>query len=193
MPSDLPLPTDACGLNRATRRWLYLLVIVVAAVQGLASILTTSVLYSPARWPENRPPHTPLFSANDRSRWCTVWSLVERGTFAIDEIIRQPGWDTIDKVRYREHFYSSKPPLLPTLTAGLYWGLKRTAGLDLLSKNARDGPCDSAGGQLAAVDGRAGAPGGACRAVWPQRLEPAVRCDRGGVRHFPDDVPHDVQ
>jgi hypothetical protein len=133
MPSDVLLQTDAPGLNSATRRWLYLLVIVVAAVQGLANILTASVLYSPARWPENRPPHTPLYSANDRSRWCTVWSLVERGTFAIDEIIRQPGWDTIDKVRYHGHFYSSKPPLLPVLTAGIYRGLKQTAGLDLLS------------------------------------------------------------
>ena len=28
----------------------------------------------------------PLLSANDRSRWCTVWSLVERHTFQIDEI-----------------------------------------------------------------------------------------------------------
>ncbi|HTI50822.1 MAG TPA: hypothetical protein VL475_07720 [Planctomycetaceae bacterium] len=134
MSFDVPRQTDAPALTSATRRWLYLLVIVVAAVQGLASILTTSVLYSPARWPENRPPHTPLFSANDRSRWCTVWSLVERGTYEIDEIIRQPGWDTIDKVRYREHFYSSKPPHLSTLTAGLYWGLKRAAGLDLLAK-----------------------------------------------------------
>ena len=28
----------------------------------------------------------PLLSANDRSRWCTVWSLVERHTYQIDEI-----------------------------------------------------------------------------------------------------------
>ncbi|MGQ0636217.1 MAG: hypothetical protein ACT4QC_16510 [Planctomycetaceae bacterium] len=117
----------------AVRRWLYVLVIAVAAAQGLAHILTTTVQYSPARWPENRPPHTPILSANDRSRWCTVWSLVERGTYQIDEIIQQPGWDTIDKVRYGDHFYSSKPPLLPTLVAGLYWGLKRATNLDLLT------------------------------------------------------------
>jgi hypothetical protein len=134
MSFEAPRQTDLSALSGPTRRWLYLLVILVAAVEGLASILTASVLYSPARWPENRPPHTPLFSANDRSRWCTVWSLVERGTYSIDEIIRQPGWDTIDKVRYHDHFYSSKPPLLPTLTAGLYWGLRRAAGLDLLAR-----------------------------------------------------------
>src|SRR4029079_3545931 len=98
---------------------------------GLANILTASVMYSPARWPDNRPPYTPVFSANDSSRWATVWSLAERGTYQIDEIIRRPGWDTIDKVRYQEHFYSSKPPLLSTIVAGLYWALNRATGLDL--------------------------------------------------------------
>jgi hypothetical protein len=62
----------------------------------------------------------PLLSANDRSRWCTVWSLVERRTFQIDEIDATPGWGTIDKVRHQGHFYSSKPPLLPVIVAGVY-------------------------------------------------------------------------
>lgn len=68
----------------------------------------------------------PLQSANDRSRWATVWSLVERGTYQIDEIDQIGRWSTIDKVRFRAsesepwHFYSSKPPLLSTLVAGLY-------------------------------------------------------------------------
>lgn len=45
--------------------------------------------------------HTePLQSANDRSRWATVWSLVERGTWTIDEIQQRPGWRTIDRVRF---------------------------------------------------------------------------------------------
>lgn len=117
-----------------TRRWLYALVIAVAGAQGLANILTATLLFSPARWPETRPPDSPMFSANDRSRWCTVWSLAERGTYQIDEIIRVPGWDTIDKVRFNDHFYSSKPPLLSTLVAGLYQGVKRTFGLDLLKQ-----------------------------------------------------------
>ena len=63
--------------------------------------------------------------ANDISRWCTVWSLLERGTYAIDECPWQSR--TQDKVAAAravpagrpegeppvEHFYSSKPPLLP--------------------------------------------------------------------------------
>lgn len=79
----------------------------------------------------------PLQSANDRSRWATVWSLVERGTYAIDEIDADPRWSTIDKVRHRAsekepyHFYSSKPPLFPTMVAGLYWVQKHVLGYDL--------------------------------------------------------------
>ncbi|MEQ9411479.1 MAG: hypothetical protein RIK87_27440 [Fuerstiella sp.] len=82
----------------------------------------------------------PLQSANDRSRWCTVWSLVERGTYQIDEIDRVRHWSTIDKVRHRSaddqpyHFYSSKPPLFPTMVAGLYWLEKQTLGYDLFNQ-----------------------------------------------------------
>ncbi|MFN0199860.1 MAG: hypothetical protein ACKVT0_24160 [Planctomycetaceae bacterium] len=70
----------------------------------------------------------PLKSANDRSRWCTVWSLVERGTYQIDEIIAVPGWDSIDKVRHDGHFYSSKPPFLSTLVAGVTRGIQSITG-----------------------------------------------------------------
>lgn len=113
------------------RRALSLAIIAIAAGQAVAQIHTATVLYSPARWPENRPPHTPLFSANDRSRWCTVWSLAERGTYQIDEIIRRPGWDTIDKVYVGEHFYSSKPPFVAVAATGIYRGLKQARGYDL--------------------------------------------------------------
>jgi uncharacterized membrane protein (GlpM family) len=70
----------------------------------------------------------PLLSANDRSRWCTVWSLVERGTYQIDEIDAVPGWGTIDKVRQNGHYYSSKPPVLSTLVAGVYWLVRASTG-----------------------------------------------------------------
>lgn len=73
----------------------------------------------------------PLGSANDKSRWCTVWALVERGTYQIDEVIRRPQWDTIDKVRLNDHFYSTKPPLFSTLVAGLYWLEKQMLGWTL--------------------------------------------------------------
>jgi len=78
----------------------------------------------------------PLLSANDRSRWATVWSLAERGTFVIDEIDSRPGWGTIDKVHHNDHFYSSKPPLLATVTAGVYRLLKAVTGHDLLRHTA---------------------------------------------------------
>lgn len=77
-----------------------------------------------------------LQSANDRSRWCTVWSLVERGTYRIDEIDKKPGWTTIDKVLHDGHLYSSKPPLQATAVAGVYWIVKQTLGLDLLRQTA---------------------------------------------------------
>ena len=79
---------------------------------------------------------TPLQSANDRSRWETVWSLVERGTFQIDEIDAAPGWGTIDKVRHEDHFYSTKPPLQSTLVAGVYWCVKRFTGWNLTDNTA---------------------------------------------------------
>lgn len=80
---------------------------------------------------------TPLQSANDRSRWATVWSLIHRRTWQIDEIDRDPRWSTIDKVRHRTsddasyHFYSSKPPLLSVITAGVYGAERRLFGVDI--------------------------------------------------------------
>src|SRR5688500_5896485 len=75
----------------------------------------------------------PFLSANDRSRWMTIRSLVEHGTYEIDEIVGQPTWDTIDMVQHRGrdgelHLYSSKPPLLATLLAGEYWLIIRLTG-----------------------------------------------------------------
>jgi hypothetical protein len=74
-------------------------------------------------------------SPNDRSRWNTVWSLVEFGTYQIfdteeeakkyDKPVQLP---TIDKVYIDGKFYSSKPPLLPTVIAGWVWILKPFVG-----------------------------------------------------------------
>ena len=82
----------------------------------------------------------PFLSANDRSRWMTIRSLVEHGTYEIDAIVGQPTWDTIDMVQHRGrdgelHLYSSKPPLLATLLAGEYWLIHAFTGLTL-----RDNP-----------------------------------------------------
>ena len=75
----------------------------------------------------------PFLSGNDRSRWDTIRSLVEQGTYEIDKIQAQNGWDTIDMVQHvgrdgQPHLYSSKPTLLTTLLAGEYWLIYRLTG-----------------------------------------------------------------
>lgn len=77
-----------------------------------------------------------MFSANDRSRWATVASLVEHRTWSLDRLLEHPGsveWDTIDKVRHADsqgvvRSYSSKPPLLSAVVAGEYWLLHQLTG-----------------------------------------------------------------
>ncbi|WP_206108008.1 hypothetical protein [Paludisphaera soli] len=83
-----------------------------------------------------------MMGANDISRWCTVWSLLERGTYVIDEC----PWhhETQDKVQIPadpprvgedgepvKHYYSSKPALLPTLIAGLLYPARMISGVPL--------------------------------------------------------------
>ncbi len=102
-------------------------------------------------WPSERPDPTPMYSSNDKSRWATVRCLVDEGTYVIgkriypdgrdpktfrDEgVVAEPQYKSLDIVlrplgdnaegpQVRE-FYSSKPPLMPTLIAGEYWLLKR--------------------------------------------------------------------
>ena len=65
-----------------------------------------------------------------------MWSLVERGTYQIDEIDKKSGWTTIDKVLHDGHLYSSKPPLQSTAVAGVYWVVKNILGFDLLKQTA---------------------------------------------------------
>ena len=96
------------------RQFLALIVIGAATAQALGLVMRMS---SQA-------------GANDISRWCTVWSLLERQTYAIDDCPWQ--LETQDKVfshskRTRgssggedptKHYYSSKPALLSTIIAG---------------------------------------------------------------------------
>ena len=106
----------------------------ILAVNSVDLIALESSLYRQGRadWQRQRP----FLSANDRSRWATVRSLVEQGTYAIDDIAAQPGWDTIDMVKHRAsdgepHLYSSKPPLLATIVAAQYWLIYRLTGATL--------------------------------------------------------------
>ncbi|MBL4883266.1 MAG: hypothetical protein JKY95_01855 [Planctomycetaceae bacterium] len=116
--NQIPSTTNSSVTCNPTKREHQIVWILLAVLAGL---LLARLAYS-----------QPLRSANDRSRWCTVWSLVENGSYQIDEITTHPGWDTIDKVRHEEHFYSTKPPLYPTMLAGMYWGINKTTGLTLL-------------------------------------------------------------
>lgn len=119
--------------QRRIRMHLLLIAITLALVSGrIATVIN----------PEG---DSAFLSANDRSRWVSVAALVEKGTFAIDDliVIRTPKghrlWDTIDKVRHvgpdgQLHYYSSKPTLLTTLIAGVYQVVYWSTGLSMTAQ-----------------------------------------------------------
>ncbi len=89
-----------------------------------------------------------LLEANDISRWCTVWSLLERKSYVIDDCPWQartqdkvfdvkgskPRTDKTvktDDAQSQKHFYSTKPPLLPTLIAGILYPFRSALGVPL--------------------------------------------------------------
>lgn len=116
---DLPTP----GPRPQARQFVALIVIGVATAQSLGVAL---------RMPTQ-------LTANDISRYCTVWALLERGSYAIDDCPWQK--DTQDKVQKDEpfsreatppkHFYSSKPPLLATVMAGVIYPFRKASGVPL--------------------------------------------------------------
>lgn len=133
------MSSELADRGAAWRRSIYWLLIVVGAASVAGRILAVDTvdlrrvegyLYEQGRTDWQR--RVPFLSANDRSRWCTIRALVEHGTYAIDDIIQDPRWDTIDAVKHDDagraapaadagHVYSSKPPLLATILAGEYW------------------------------------------------------------------------
>ncbi len=121
-PSSSPSqPAQELDESSAAVRWAGLFIILLGMSMATSRLLSTG----------------PLNSANDRSRWCTVWSLAEKGTYQIDEArlkvdpVSKQGWNTIDLVKHEEHFYSTKPPLLPWMVTQLYKGLKLATGWTL--------------------------------------------------------------
>ncbi|MDX2035834.1 MAG: hypothetical protein SFX72_04225 [Isosphaeraceae bacterium] len=118
-----PALENAGASSREYRRWFATLVILVAVGQMLGLTM---------RMPSQ-------LEANDISRWCTVWSLLERGTYRIDDCPWQN--KTQDKVFKAlpnaapgddaKHFYSSKPPLLPTIIAGILYPFRVATGVPL--------------------------------------------------------------
>lgn len=118
--------------TRSLRWSIYWLLILTSAALSTARIAAVT----------GRDGNTPFLSANDRSRWCTIRALVENHTYSIDHLIfydtgeRIPGWHTIDLVRHRdadgeERYFSSKPVLMPTLMAGVYWIVRAVTGATL--------------------------------------------------------------
>jgi hypothetical protein len=117
--------TDSIEVERPlVRRFVALLVITTAVAQSLGHTLKMPT----------------QLEANDISRWCTVWSLIEHGTYVIDDCPWQN--KTQDKVHKvspfekdkpgaPEHFYSSKPPLLPTMVAGMVYPFRKLTGVPL--------------------------------------------------------------
>jgi hypothetical protein len=99
-----------------------------------------------------------MFSSNDKSRWATVRCLVDEGTYSIGSryypdganpkvftdsgVAAEPQYKSLDIVLrplgenaagpQTRLFYSSKPPLMPTLIAAEYWALKRAFGWDIV-------------------------------------------------------------
>ncbi len=153
-----PASPTATEPRAALRRGVYLLLAAIAAGNVTGRLLAVNSVdtvrlekhlndearkrAAPGTEPKHRDLQRPFLSGNDRSRWCTVRALVEHGTYAIDAIVAQPNWDTIDMVKHdgrgrpapgpdEGHLYSSKPPLLPTLMAGEYWLLHRLTGKTL--------------------------------------------------------------
>jgi len=129
--NDSPMPQANSNSEQVTKRNYWYFVALLAVV--CSSTVCTRILQCQS---EINGVSMPFFSANDRSRWCTVRALVDHGTYAIDDVLQSDGgenWGTIDKVRHLGsdgsfHYYSSKPPLLPTIMAGGYWVIKKTTG-----------------------------------------------------------------
>ncbi|MBM4004892.1 MAG: hypothetical protein FJ295_16655 [Planctomycetes bacterium] len=120
--------------NRPLRHAIYAICILASTVMMLARIATV----------HSNSGRTPFLSANDRSRWSTIRALVDHRTFELDAIVFHEGkrdrdWYSIDMVRHqgrdgREHYYSSKPPLLTVALAAEYWLIRAVTGASLADK-----------------------------------------------------------
>jgi hypothetical protein len=108
--SDEPRSSEA-ETPRQIRSWVVLFIAAASLVMVLWHMQTGSIK-----------------NANTGSRYATIESLVDYGTFDIDktQYVRTP-----DKVKARGHFVSSKPPLLPVYGAGVYWAVQKVTGYNI--------------------------------------------------------------
>ncbi len=143
MTTESIVPEAMQGRSQA-RQFIALIIIGAATAQTLGTTL---------KMPSQ-------LGANDISRWATIWSLLEKGTYAIDDCpwqdktqdkVKKPNKLTppkpedgpLQKFEYAigpkawkegevvEHFYSSKPPLLPTMIAGILYPFRAATGVPL--------------------------------------------------------------
>ena len=130
----------ACDLQELcrARHWSIYWLLIVCSVAMISGRVMTLNHYADTRG--TLDVEAPFFSANDRSRWCTVRALGDHGKYEIDDVIADPdnrfNWGTIDKVMHvgsdgQMHAYSSKPTLFPTIVAGVYWCVKQLTGKTL--------------------------------------------------------------
>ncbi len=133
-------------MDPTLRRSLYSLMLVATTGMMVARVVNVEFLFEPSlykaypkrNWPKDKPDPQPSFGSNDRARWATVKALVENGEFKIGEriadptvpkgyrdegVLFSPGFGSVDVVLHpeRQHFYSTKPPLLTMIAAGEYW------------------------------------------------------------------------
>jgi hypothetical protein len=126
-------------MNSKSRNVAFFLAVAIVCLGIAAQVIRIAQVQSPTG-------ETPFHSANDRSRWCTIAALAIEGRYEIDNLleIRQPPknrrtWYTIDLVRHRGkdgelHYYSSKPPLLPTMYTGVYLAVRQITGATLMKQ-----------------------------------------------------------
>ena len=73
--------------------------------------------------------HARAYSANDASRMAAIESLVHRGTWAIDDA----SFQTIDRIKVGDQFFSDKPPMMAFIGAAVYYPLHHLLGWTLQS------------------------------------------------------------
>ncbi len=161
----MTLPTDAATLRRSAYALIILVAVagIAGRIMGVGRVYEPWLSRDPGKtaeedtrgpWPVTRPEPQPTHGDNDRSRWDTVRALVENHTYAIGHrdgfdpetnkgldhgIVTEDGWKTIDKVLNpnTQDFYSSKPPLLPTIVAGGYWLFHNGLGWSMTDERHR--------------------------------------------------------
>ncbi|MFL2870413.1 MAG: hypothetical protein ACJZ8O_06635 [Pirellulaceae bacterium] len=122
-------PEQSQGHISASRKFFWFVIACLVLLSGVRMAGTR------AKDSQHDDHESMMLSANDRSRWAMIYSMVEHGSFSIDQVIQDDRrWNTIDKVVHRGqdgelHQYSSKPPLFPMLLAADYWVISKVTGM----------------------------------------------------------------